>query len=631
MYLVLFFTLFAGEVCPEGSVEEIELFGPPVPQWFLEEAGRPIAGETGFFASYAATARPEEGIARHRIVTLSPGGPLLDSPILSRVEYYQGLRNFAIGNHAAARENLEAALAGDPSIVRAHILLSLVHLRELNPRWVITLTDGFRALGGNFRSQSLLLANSLILFFLFVILALHVVMATILLRALPGFRHAVMERIPGNLPRLVRELYPVLIVFSAFILFRPWHWPGGLGWIMICGALVVWRSLARWEKWGAGSYIASLALIPLLLKLAVGASMPALPGSALFALSGGPIAPLDREGPEAILASSPGDNDMLFSLALLERERGHKEKALHYYREILASGHESPEVLNNMGNLHFLLGSPEKAIEYYDRAIDLTDKSAASHYNLGQVHLDAFEFDLARLEFTEAAEIDFMLIRTLSGISRRVESTTLVDETLPVSHIWYRFLRGEPGKDALLWSEAFGAARRIVFPVSSWGAIPLAALLAGAIWFGRTSPRLGKCFRCGMSICRRCRVRENKADLCRTCSGLSVEQRWSTRTLQYHRPVSLSLGMLMPGAAHLYLGRYWRGAIFISLAIATLLGWACRGAVLKPFPIISPAALEPLENLVFGWIFFPFYIWVLVDSLRIIRMHFRSTEKGARK
>ncbi len=542
--------------------------------------------------------------------------------------YYHALRKLASGDHEAAKNDLEYALEGDPSIVRAHLLLSLVYLREVDPRWIGALLEALRVFNRNFTSQSLFFANGVIYLLLFVLLALFGFTGLMLLRSLPAFRHFVIEALPANLRGWVREAYPPILVTSLFLAFHPWVWPGGIVWILVCSVLATWRTFTPGERGIATAFLVSIAIVPLLLKLAVGASLPAMPGSSLFAITASPLAPSGRTGPEAFLAASPGDGDLLFSLALLQRERGHEEEALRLYGEIVQGGGESAAVWNNMGNLEFLLGRPDRAARSYKRAVELDGRSASSHYNLGQLYLDRFDFERAREEFTTAATLDFPMIRTLSRVTPRVETTTLVDEALPVSRLWNRFLTGGTRRDGLTWGESLSSTRRLLFPLPAWAAIPIAALLFVSWRFGATRPRTMKCVRCGAVICRECRRRRDRTDVCPSCAEGSHSFRWAPGTVQYHRPVALSLGILFPGGAHLYLGRYVKGVLFAAPALAFLLGWACRGPVVKPFPILSAPALEPLENLLFAVVFVPLYGSVLFDAVLLIRRHFGARREG---
>jgi len=417
-------------------------------------------------------------------------------------------------------------------------------------------------------------------------------------------------------------------VTSLFLTFHPWAWPGGIIWIVVCGVLLTWRAFTRWERFTATAFLVSIALVPILLRVAVGATLPAMPGSSLFALTASPVAPLDRAGPESFLAATPQDGDLLFSLALLQRERGREEEALRLYGEIVKLGGESAAVRNNMGNLEFLLGQKEKAAASYSRAVELNGSSAASHYNRGQLYLDRFDFENARGEFTEAARLDFPMIRTLSRVTPRMERTTLVDESLPVSRLWSRFLTPGVDRDGLTWGESFSSARRLLFPLSPWAALPMIVLLVVSWHFGARRPRAMKCTRCGRVICLECRKRLDKTDVCRWCADEKGAFRWASGAVQYHRPVALSLGIRFPGGAHLYLGRYVKGGVFAALALSFLLTWVFRGPVVKPFPILSAPALEPLENLLFAVIFVPLYASVLIDAVLLIRRRFPQIREG---
>ncbi|MFH1279884.1 MAG: tetratricopeptide repeat protein [Candidatus Eisenbacteria bacterium] len=560
----------------------------------------------------------------HRIVTLAPGGPLLESPILSRLTYYRAVHELAQNRWDEAREHLETTVGGDPSLIRAHLLLSVVQLRDLDPHWILSLMSGVRALRGNFRSQSLLVANGVIVSELILLALLTAATAAAVLRALPVLRHAVLEAVPAGLPRSLRLAYPVMIVVAVIFLFRPWSWMMGVVWLVLAGVLLTGRSFSRAEKGVALAFVLSLALSPGLLRFAVQASLPATPGTTLFALSGTSVAPLGDERASTLLVGDTGDRDIIFSLALLERERGNRKKAISLYRELLANGQGSPSVYNNIGNLLFVEGDVDQAYTAYRQALTLDPERATSHYNLGQLYLEVFSFDQARQEFSKASEIDFSLIRNLSHAGGSEGSHTLVDDSIPPSRLWGRFLAGEAGSGGLGWSESFLAAKRVFYPHEPERFLPLLLFFGFAFWFGQTRPAPAACARCGKAICRKCRVRVAGKNRCGACALAGKDREWNRNTLTYHRPMSLTLALILPGLGHVYLGRWLRGFGYAAASLALVLFWIFRGPLLKPFPVLYAADLAPLENFLFAWLFMPLYVFVVFDTVRLAKKTFRT-------
>ncbi len=606
--------LLLGTVAFAAAAEE-EFFGPPRPD--LD----PVPVESV----------PAETSSPLRIVTLAPGGPLLRSPILSRLGYYRAVREIAGNRWGEARRHLVKTVEGDPSLVRAHLLLSIVQLRELDPRWILSLFNSVRALKGNFRAQSLLVANLVIYALLLYFLLLLAIASVAVLRHLPALRHAISESAPRRVPHSIRLLYPVVVITAVVLVFRPWGWTVGMIWLVAAGLFLTWKALARWEKTVALALFFTICMTPALLRFAVHISLPATPGTTLFALAGTSLAPLGDERASTLLVGGEGDRDILFSLALLERERGNSEEAIRLYRELLAGGHESPAVYNNMGNLLFLKGEVDYAFNAYRRALSLDPARATSHYNLGQLYLEVFSFDQARQAFSRASEIDFSLIRNLSHAEGESAVHTLVDDSIPATRLWGRFLAGRSGGDGISWDEALHSARRIFFPFETARALPLLAALGIAFWYGQTRPSPRTCVRCGRSICRNCRVRSGGLDWCSDCSGKSRFREWNRWSVIYHRPMAISLSLILPGSGHIYLGRRFLGAAYASLAILLLLVWSFRGPILKPFPVIHAADLAPLENLLFGWLFVPFYAFVFIDALLIARRVYRVESDDRRR
>ncbi|MBM3319344.1 MAG: tetratricopeptide repeat protein [Candidatus Eisenbacteria bacterium] len=604
---------------------------------FVFAAGVWLLSAAGWFPSAEATETPphrshgpvipetqEETARPYRIVTHAPGGPLLESPVLARLDYYRALHEIAENRWTEAEELLAETTAGDPSLVRAHLLLAAARVRRLEPTWILSAFDGGRALAGNFRAQSLLAANAVIFLLFTVFLVTFAAASASVLRALPSLRHAVVELLPPSFAAPARTLYPIVLFGSIAILFRPWGWGPGTVWVACAGILLAWKALGKGERTAAAVFFLLLLSSPALLKLAVHTALPATPGTTIFALSGTSHGAAADPRDSSALSPASGDSDVLFALALLERERGNRQKALDLYREILESDGPSAPVYNNMGNLFFLKGDVERAFSAYRQALALGEKRATTHYNLGRLYLETFAFDEARREFSYASELDFSLIRSLSHEGMTSASRTLVDDSLPAVRLWERLLSGGAAGEGIGWGEAITAAARTLLPPGLPRIFFLAAILLSAFALGQAVPQPTVCARCGKALCRRCRVRVAGTNRCPDCIAKGKDPVWNPRTVLFHRPVSLSLSLLLPGMGHFYLGRRGRGLAYASLAVLLLLARAFRGAAIKPFPILQAADLAPIENLVFAWLFVPLYLFVLFDALRLSKRVFRT-------
>ncbi len=567
----------------------------------------------------------------HRIVTHAPGGPLLSSPILARLDYYRAVHEIAGNDWTEAEDHLQKAADGDPSLVRAHLLLALARLRHLEPAWILSTVDAGNALAGNFRAQTLLLANSVILLLAILGLILLAARAASVLRALPALRHGLVETIPGSGPPLLRLLRAPILIASVVLLFRPWGWGPGIVWLTVAGLFLTWKSLDRHAKVAGASFLLFLALSPVLLRFALHTALPSMPGTTLFALSGTSPAPVGEDRAPGFLSEGSEDEDVLFTLALLERERGNRDRAADLYREILNARSESPAVYNNLGNLLFVKGDIDRALTAYKRSLALDPERATSHYNLGQLYLELFSFDQARAEFSRASEIDFALIRSLSHAGKTTGSRTLVDDSLPPGRLWGRFFSGESLAEGPAWPEAARLVAGIVLPGTGSGRVLLVAVLLAAIVCGRLLPGAVECLRCGKTLCRKCRVRVAGTNRCPDCAEAGRDRVWHPSMVLFHRPVAISLGLFLPGLGHYYLRKRARGIAYASLALLLLFVWIFRGPIIKPFPVLHAANLEPLQNLAFAWLFVPFYLFVLLDLHRLTKRTFREIDFGRKR
>ena len=136
-----------------------------------------------------------------------------------------------------------------------------------------------------------------------------------------------------------------------------------------------WRAKAR----GA---IASLAARAVVVRLALGLAITALPGG-LIAV----------------------DSEDSFQLGLSAYQHGQLNDALKYFREAAHLHPGDARVANALGNTWFALNEPARAAEEYQRALRLDPRLAAAHKNLGILDYQQGKFVEAQQALATATQL----------------------------------------------------------------------------------------------------------------------------------------------------------------------------------------------------------------------------------
>jgi len=111
-----------------------------------------------------------------------------------------------------------------------------------------------------------------------------------------------------------------------------------------------------------------------------------------------------REQFEILSAQAPQDADLLFSLALINREIGDSERASAYLRQIVALGRRTDEAYYYLGRIAEENGHPEQAIAYYQQVQDGEEYFAAVA-RIGQILVTAGDLGRSRDWFDRQREL----------------------------------------------------------------------------------------------------------------------------------------------------------------------------------------------------------------------------------
>ncbi len=298
-------------------------------------------------------------------------------------------------------------------------------------------------------------------------------------------------------------------------------------------------------------------------------------------------------------SEAPGAFVPTYLQGLLQKRRGELAAAEQALRRAtgLAPGRPAPWVA--LGNVRSLQGDRDGALEAYAKAGTALAGSALAHRNMAFIYLERFEFDRARQEFEEAFRLDPRLVSAVSSPRSARAGAFLADERLGDTELREALTPSRPQEEALAAAIGVGTLGRV--PLR---ALPLAAGVALlAFWvvarWGRGIAQARSCDQCGKVFCRRCQTGMPAEQLCAACAAvihlrqgigasLMVQRRWEVEAFQERRRWVVGiLGLCLPGAGHLYLGRPLGGFLLLLPALFFLSQLFVGTLVWRPLPLPS--------------------------------------------
>ena len=106
---------------------------------------------------------------------------------------------------------------------------------------------------------------------------------------------------------------------------------------------------------------------------------------------------------EILSGQAPQDADLLFSLALINREIGDNETASTYLRQSIALGRRADEAYYYLGRIAEESGQPEQAISYY-RQVKEGEEYLAASGRIGQIMIQAGDLERSGAWFDQQRE-----------------------------------------------------------------------------------------------------------------------------------------------------------------------------------------------------------------------------------
>lgn len=158
-----------------------------------------------------------------------------------------------------------------------------------------------------------------------------------------------------------------------------------------------------------------------------------------------------REQFEILARQSPDDGDLLFSLALINREIGDAERASAYLRQLLELGERIDEAHYYLGRIEEERNNPEKAISHY-QAVEVGQEYMAANNRVGEILLDSGQVKRSRDWFERQRGSNPDQRDSLFGLEAELLARAGAPEK--AMDLLDNALRETPGSEALLYARA---------------------------------------------------------------------------------------------------------------------------------------------------------------------------------
>lgn len=296
-----------------------------------------------------------------------------------------------------------------------------------------------------------------------------------------------------------------------------------------------------------------------------------------------------------------------YYLGLVRKRRGELAQAQVHLAQAVSLAPRLAPAQVALGNVLYLQGDLEGAEAAYLRAVGLQPRIASARANLGQLYAQRLQLDRANRELTETAALDPAMASLLSrhrGQSASGESV-LVDEPVDLRSLWGAMpSAADAGRLAdALWGGLLRWVPLMASPLA-WLA-GVGGLWSVTLWRRRRGFARG-CRNCGKPFCPKCQTSIREEHYCPSCAAVfrvkegvaayvkvrrirEVEE-WQSRRRRRHG----ILGVLFPGAGHLYAGDTVGGIIMLLLAVICLNQIALLD-LLAPaldFPSLLPSSIR---------------------------------------
>jgi len=479
---------------------------------------------------------------------------------------HEGYERLRAGDYQLARESFELALRFDPTLPATHY--GLADARRLAGEGFVPFVRekvrGARAALGNFWWAYMGMSNALVLMLAALTLTGALFALLMAARYQAAWRHDVMEFLRA------REFGdPAARLWgTASFLLPLLLWLGGV-WALLYWTAGSFRYQRRAEKaLSLGVVLLAIAAVPSVgfLLATYRVTSDETMKATVSALKGG-YEPEKARYIQQVLSTRPDDPTFHFLLASILKDGANFDESFQHYKAVLAVDANDYRSYNNIGNIFSAIGDHGQALGWYRKATDANPRFATGFFNAYLAQREQLHFTEADASLDQARALDPDAVGRYLGRAGDEAAASPVDAKIPMWEAWLQTVRGRSAEGSTVGST--GAFARSPLAIAG---IACLAMILGRSVLGR-GERVRQCPRCGRAFCSRCHRESGTTDQCAQCIQLhlrrdgvapevrALKERRVARYARWSRIGTRVAALVLPGSAHLLLGRATLGAL----------------------------------------------------------------------
>jgi tetratricopeptide (TPR) repeat protein len=328
---------------------------------------------------------------------------------------------------------------------------------------------------------------------------------------------------------LNQEISKLLVnSLKIFLLFIPWFLRLDLLWALLFYAILLWGFVSKRERQLVLFFFIVLVYLPFFLRSS-SSFLDSPTSDIILEMNKANYEEVDRATEERLknwLSTHPDDPEVIFTLGLIEKRRGHYAQAEEYYRKAIQVAPQLDEAISNLGNVYFGRKQTDLAIGAYQEAIELNPGRAAYYFNLYRAYSqETFLSGKIDRAYQKARSLDPQMVEYYVSIDTPPHPNRLViDEVLSPERLWIRFLTQFIGREGLLfrifkaWFEKIPSRIPFLVPILFLG------FLVGMSKQARIKRFLTRCPMCGSPTHRFYLGNTDQEYICFNCYRIYIQK-----------------------------------------------------------------------------------------------------------
>jgi tetratricopeptide (TPR) repeat protein len=434
---------------------------------------------------------------------------------------------------------------------------------------------------------------------------------------------------------LTQEISKLLInSLKIFVLLIPFFFRLDILWAFFYWSVLLWGYVTKREKQFILVFLIVLVYLPFFLRT----SSSFLDGtSSDIILEINQINHEDwgREEEEKLKAWSvthPDDPEVLFTLGLAEKRKGHYLEAEEYYRRAIQQDSGFSEAFSNLGNVYLGRKQTSLAIASYQQATDIHPNRGAYYYNLYRAYSqETFLSGKIDRVFQRARQLDPALVDYYTNIDTPNRPPNLnrlvIDEVLTPQKLWKRFWEQFIGKEGFLFRLFKAWFEKIPSRIPFLAPILFLGFLIGMSRYSRTKRFLTRCPMCGSPTYRFYLGTSEQEFICFNCHRIFIQkeklhpkivEKKSLQVGQFQQQnhlISRFLSFFLVGFGYLWREQVYKGIFFLFIFFIFILRFFYwNGVMHSPIPQLYSTFWR---GIFWGGLFLLFYILSVRNLYRL--------------